>query len=214
MIDEPDPVLLIGAGPVELADYRAAHAFTHAVVAADGGAERAIDLGVTPKAVFGDLDSLKDEVRAILPAGVLHRSGDQDSTDLDKCLSRIKAPLVIGIGFSGGRLDHQLAMCNSLVRFSDLRCIMVGQGNLLFLCPLDIRMDLPPGTHMGLFPMAHVRGTSKGLRWPIDGIAFSPDGRVGTSNSVTGKVELTFSAPKMLVTLPADCLQDAIAALT
>jgi len=30
--------------------------------------------------------------------------------------------------------------------------------------------------------MAAVQGRSGGLRWPIDGLPFAPDGRIGTSN--------------------------------
>ena len=34
---------------------------------------------------------------------------DQDTTDFDKALRHIKAPVVIGAGFSGARTDHALA---------------------------------------------------------------------------------------------------------
>ena len=55
--------------------------------------------------------------------------------------------------------------------------------------------------------MGPVRGRSEGLRWPIDGLAFDPTGRIGTSNAATGGVvRLGFDAPRMLVILPVDLL--------
>jgi thiamine pyrophosphokinase len=62
--------------------------------------------------------------------------------------------------------------------------------------------------------MGPVRGTSRGLAWPIDGIDFLPGGRLGTSNRVEGGVvELTMEAPLMLVILPRAALGAAISAL-
>ncbi len=61
--------------------------------------------------------------------------------------------------------------------------------------------------------MAPVTGQSEGLRWPIDGLAFAPNGRVGTSNAVTGPVALRFDGDGMLVILPRTALPQVIKAL-
>jgi thiamine pyrophosphokinase len=50
--------------------------------------------------------------------------------------------------------------------------------------------------------MGPVTGRSEGLRWPIDGIAFHPAGRLGTSNAAVGPVTLEFDSPEMLLILP------------
>jgi thiamine pyrophosphokinase len=52
-----------------------------------------------------------------------------------------------------------------------------------------------------------------GLRWATDGIRFSPAGRVGTSNEVTGRVVLRPSAPLMLAIAPRAALDAVIAGL-
>jgi thiamine pyrophosphokinase len=52
--------------------------------------------------------------------------------------------------------------------------------------------------------MGPVRGlVSEGLRWPVAGLALSPDRRIGTSNvALGGPVRVGFDAPRVLVILP------------
>jgi thiamine pyrophosphokinase len=73
-------------------------------------------------------------------------------------------------------------------------------------------MDLRPGDRFSLFPMAPVTGRSAGLEWPIDGLAFAPSLRGGTSNRVTGPVRLEMDSPGMLVIVPRARLAQALAA--
>ena len=72
------------------------------------------------------------------------------------------------------------------------------------------QLDLPRGTRLSLFPMGPVQGDSEGLRWPLAGLDFAPDGMIGTSNEVSGPVRLRMQAPKMLVILPVRYLQAAL----
>jgi thiamine pyrophosphokinase len=44
-------------------------------------------------------------------------------------------------------------------------------------------------------------------------VNFAPDGRVGTSNTATGPVDLSVTAPKMLVILPEAMMEEAARAL-
>ncbi len=183
------------------------------VVAADSGADALWAVSIVPDAVIGDMDSIDPETIAALPDGVLHPVEEQDSTDFDKCLRHILAPLVLGYGFLGARVDHQLAAMTVLARYPERRCVLLGDEDALILCPPDLSLDLPAGSRLSLFPLAEVRGTSEGLRWPIGGIAFRPDGSVGTSNEVTGPVRLRFDGAKMLLILPSSALDALVAAL-
>ncbi|MDR9393796.1 thiamine diphosphokinase [Roseovarius sp. SYSU LYC5161] len=207
------PVTLIGGAEVTDARIARSRALAPRLVAADGGADAALAHGVTPEAIIGDFDSLSVAARDTLPPDSLHRIPDQHNTDFDKCLENIAAPLVIGIGFSGARLDHQLAAYNTLVRNPQHRCILLGSEELVFLAPPSLALDLPEGCEVSLFPMGAVEGVSDGLRWPIGGINFAPDGRVGTSNTALGPVHLALTAPKMLVILPEAMLEESVRAL-
>ena len=208
-----EPVTLIGGAAVTKARINRAVALAPGVVAADGGADAALDHGVTPDAVIGDFDSISREALDSIPGDRLHRIEEQESTDFDKCLRSIRAPLVIGIGFSGDRLDHALAAYNTLVRMPRRRCILLGAEELVFLAPPSLSLDLEAGTRVSLFPMGAVEGVSDGLEWPINGLNFSPDGRVGTSNAATGTVHMSVTAPKMLVILPEHTLEAVVRAL-
>lgn len=205
--------MLIGGADFDDDALHRTRALAPRVVAADGGADAALARGVMPEAVIGDFDSLSKEARGRLSPAILHPIAEQDSTDFDKCLRNIRAPLVIGVGFSGARLDHQLATCNVMVRYPARRCILLGREELVFLAPPALRLDAPPGCAVSLFPMGAVEGSSDGLRWPIGGMQFAPDGRIGTSNEATGAVHLSVTAPKMLVILPQEMLEVATRAL-
>ena len=213
IVHDTAPVALVGAGCVEIGDIEALRGFAPRVVAADGGAHACLDAGIMPDRVIGDMDSGADLVARGIGAERILRIAEQDSTDFDKALRHIEAPLVIGVGFSGARIDHELACYNALVRHAGRRCILVGREDVVFLSPPCLSLDLPVGTRVSLFPMGEVSGQSEGLRWPIAGIKFAPDGRIGTSNMATGAVRLEVDAPKMLVLVPRACLPDVIEAL-
>ena len=179
--------------------------FAPRLVAADGGADRLLRLGAMPEAVIGDLDSLSARAKLVL-ADRLHRVAEQDSTDFDKARGAVAAPFVLGLGFTGGRLDHGLAVVSGLVRAPLPPCVLLGARDVIFAAPAEIALDLPLGSRLSLFPMAPVAGTSVGLRWPIAGLRFAPGGVIGTSNAVVGPVQLRFAAPGMLVIVPLNAL--------
>lgn len=182
-------------------------------VAVDGGAGALMAEGLHPEAVIGDLDSLPDDLRTRL-GDRLHRVEEQDTTDFDKALRHVRAPVVIAVGFTGGRFDHELAVMNTLARHPDRPCVVLGDETLAFLCPPALALHLAPGALFSVFPLAPMAATSTGLRWPLDGLALSPVGRVGTSNAVTGgDVTLGPDAPALLVILRRDSLEEVVAAL-
>jgi thiamine pyrophosphokinase len=201
------PVTLFGGGPVDPLHLGAALALAPVAVAADGGGDLPLPEGFGFRAVIGDMDSLADAERLRAEGVPLYAIPEQETTDLEKCLYSVEAPLFVGLGFLGGRIDHHLAAMNALVKFADVPVVLVGGEDLCFLCPPELALDLPAGTRVSLFPMGPVRGRSEGLLWPVDGLAFDPTGRIGTSNAATGGlVRIGFDAPRMLVILPAGLL--------
>ncbi|SLN68280.1 Thiamin pyrophosphokinase, catalytic domain [Roseivivax jejudonensis] len=196
-------VLLVGGGETSGPALRAASARVSGIVAADSGADRLLAESISPDAVIGDMDSISQSALASIPSERLHHIAEQDSTDFDKCLRHIRAPLVLAHGFLGARLDHALAVLSVLARYPDRTCLLAGPSDTVALLPPEVTLDLDPGTRVSLWPLAPVAGRSTGLRWPIEGLAFAPDGAVGTSNAATGPVTLFMDAPRMLVILPA-----------
>lgn len=214
IVDADQPVTLLGGGETSAESLAQALGFAPLLVAADGGADRALAYGYTPDAVIGDLDSLGELARRTIPADRLHQIPEQETTDFDKALRSIRAPLVLGVGFLGGRLDHSLAALSGLLARPTPPCLLIGEVDLCFLAPLQLRLTLPIGSRLSLLPLREVSGRSDGLEWPIAGDAFRLGGRLGASNRVSGEVRLEFDAPGMLVILPNEALPAAIAALT
>ncbi len=214
IIHSHDPIVLVGAGNVSAGDMDLVRVHGSKVVAADGGAAHCLAAGIVPDAVVGDLDSADGSVLQAIPADRIHRIDEQETTDFDKCLRSVEAPVILAVGFAGPRLDHFLAVCNTLVRNSGKRAVVVGPKDIAFHATPRLALDLAPGERVSLFPMVPVTGRSRGLRWPIDGIAFDILGRVGTSNQATGRVELEFDNPGMLVLMPREALVAVMRALS
>jgi len=214
IVESSEGVTLVAGGPVTRRDLVFALARAPRLVAADGGADRALSKGYTPEAVIGDFDSLSDAARlAVGPAG-LHHISEQESTDFDKALRNIAAPFVLALGVAGARIDHGLAVMNVLVQRAGRICVLIGPQDVVFHAPPALRLRLKVGERFSLFPFRPVTGRSTGLRWPIAGIDFAPGGMTGTSNEVSKpEVELYFDGPGMLVLMPRARLDAALAAL-
>ncbi|MEM7596151.1 MAG: thiamine diphosphokinase [Pseudomonadota bacterium] len=213
IVSSTEPITLVGGGLLSAADFNLTLPLAPGLVAADGGADRALAFGHSPQAVIGDFDSITDKARAAIPKEQQFFIAEQDSTDFEKALREVSAPLIIGIGFTGARMDHQLAVFNTLVRYPEKRCILLGEHEVLALCPPSFRLDVAAGTTVSLFPMGAVEGVSDGLKWPIGGLHFAPDGQSGTSNMATGPIDIAVTAPKLLMMLPRAVLPQMVEAL-
>ena len=209
----PHPVTLVGAAPLAAHLLRVALDFAPKAIAADGGVNHLRALGVDPLAVIGDMDSVALEHQQLWERNLFFPIAEQDSTDFEKSLARLAAPMIFGVGFLGGRFDHALAAQTVLVRYPDRKCILLGSEDIVFLAPPRLSLDLPLETRLSLFPMAPVKTLSEGLYWPTHGLTFQPDGQVGTSNKVSGLLRLQPQKAKMLVILPRLHLAQVAAAL-
>jgi thiamine pyrophosphokinase len=214
IVQSLEAITLVGGGPVSKAELALSRRFAPRVVAADGGADHCLRHGLMPEAVIGDFDSISETALAAIPAARLHKIAEQDSTDFDKALGAIAAPVVLALGFVGARVDHGLAVFSSLMRHADRPCVIIGPRDVVFHAPARVRLQMRVGDRVSLFPMAPVTGRSTGLHWQIDSICFSPAGQIGTSNRASlPQVNLAFDGPGMLMILPRARLDQAIAAV-
>ncbi|WP_346429700.1 thiamine pyrophosphokinase [Paracoccus sp. DMF-8] len=151
---------------------------------------------------------VSDAARRAIPADLLHPVAEQDSTDFEKCLTRDRRALCRRgrvFGRAAGPCAGRDECAGAPPRAA--RAAAVGPGCGALRCPAHPgALDLPVGTRLSLFPMGAVSGRSRGPEWPIDGIGFAPDGRIGTSNRVTGPVGLEIDGPMLLI-LPRKFIQ-------
>jgi thiamine pyrophosphokinase len=208
------PVTLVGGGVVGETDLAVATRLAPDVVAADSGAATALAAGHVPHAVIGDFDSLDSATRARFHPDTLHHVAEQNSTDFEKALTRTDAPLVLAIGFTGARVDHQLAVFSALVRYAHRPCLVLAEHEVILHCPPRLALDMGEGEIVSLFPLLPVAGRSEGLYWPINGLPMAPAQQIGTSNRATGgPLILEMEGPGMILLLPRAHLEPVTQAL-
>jgi thiamine pyrophosphokinase len=199
----------------------------HVTLCADGGANRLYDRSVqvdaqalaVPHYIKGDLDSLRDDVRAFYTAKgtqVVH-DPDQDSNDLDKCLQLLQTLqqdqadkfTVVIFGAMGGRFDQEIQNINALFRWGS-----VFESIALLSEDTTVRL-LVPGVHhviepnfefetrtCGLVPLAGMckSTVTSGFKWDLDGtVAMGFGGLISTSNHVLHDSRVTVECSEPLI---------------
>ncbi|MCZ2109730.1 MAG: thiamine diphosphokinase [Dehalococcoidia bacterium] len=153
------------------------------IVAADGGADRALSLGLEPDAVVGDLDSASPHARKRLPPGRFHHIPRLDMTDLQKAIAfaiERGATEVDVICAGGGRADHALANLSVLATFRGQARVAIHDDNFaISLVDGTEFITAEPGTLISLVAIGECTGiTTHGLRWDLRDftLGFSPLG--------------------------------------
>ena len=208
-----DPVILVGAAPVQIGPALEALPKLWPVIAADGGADVLLKIGRRPDLVIGDMDSA-----GALPVDLPQLSlAGQDDTDFEKCLARVHAPLIVGLGFLEGRLDHTLAAIHALMALPHDRPVMlVGDTDLVLRLKGDIAFEAKPGDRVSVWPLGNqaFQG-STGLKWPLDGLQMEAGKLIGTSNlTVGGTVRINVGpGTGYAVIMPREAVQSLIDAV-
>ena len=209
------PVTLVGGGDLQRATLSLALNIAPDLVAADGGANRLREWGIPAAAVVGDMDSIAEPEFWCRSGAAFLREQEQNSTDLEKCLRLIRAPMYLAVGFLGGRLDHaQAAMGIAGSRVAH-PVILVGDEDILFPAPLVWEAVLPDGARLSILATRHVRVVeSSGLRWAPDDLAFDLGSTRGVSNVVEGgRVHIAFDRAGALLVLEIGHLGEAVRSL-
>lgn len=198
-----DPVALVGGADLGPQDLNILQSYAPSFVGVDGGADHLLAAGIVPSAVIGDLDSISDATR-LEYADLLHHVPEQDTVDFEKAWSLVQAPLIFAVGFSGGRLDHTLAVLNVMGRFVDRPLILMGADDVAAIVPRGgITLDgLNIGSRLSVMPLATARVRETGLRWPVDNQVFDTLGFTSPSNAVADPVVTLSAEGPVLLVLP------------
>lgn len=167
------------------------------VLCADSGLLLALQNGLVPHAVIGDMDSLEEHGfdRSSLPESVLwiQSPSQKDMTDTALCMEYALAEgceeLII-IGGLGGRLDHTLANLQNMVGFSHrgLKISLLDQNTRVFIISDGSKtMEALPGFSLSILSWSEksVGVTLSGVAYPLDDATLTSDFPLGVSNEIT-----------------------------
>lgn len=183
-------VLLIGNGEALPARYlRKLAKQANYILAADGGADKALKAGVEPDAVIGDLDSISTAARTHMGARVWHVP-TQQNTDLEKAICwavahHITSMLVVG--FVGDRWDFSIGNLLVLARYApQLELAAVGKGWRLVPLTRSRQFDCTPGKRVSIIPLTTCHElTLAGLTYPLVRQTVHPGTTLTLSNQTT-----------------------------
>jgi len=183
--------LLVANGPVCWTEELAALAANaEPLLAADGGANHLGRIGLRPKAVVGDLDSITAGIRAFIGEECMIHRPDQDRTDLDKALTYAFDDLDLEeltvLGATGGRLDHAAGNLGLLVRRAlGKKLVFLGADNSIVAVTGEAILEAKPGETWSFFTFdPAVRVSLDGVKWPVSDVALDLPGRPSISNEV------------------------------
>ena len=166
------------------------------VIAADGGLDRAVALGLRAGIVVGDLDSVTEPGLAAAERDgvtVIRHPTDKDATDLELALEQAAAlhpRRVIVVASGGGRLDHLTA--SLLLLGSDALAGIEVDAHVGDAAVAVVRMERVlrgrPGDLVTLLPLhGPAEGVrTEGLAYPLRGEALAPGSTRGVSNVLVG----------------------------
>lgn len=212
------PVLLVGGGEIAWDAFDKVRRHGYPIVAVDSGARYLAERGIIADVVIGDLDSLGDPAPYHDTSEVI-KVPEQQSTDFEKALYSIGAPLFIAFGLWGKRLDHSLAALHIATKYRESKqLLMVDTVDLFFIPQGAFEMPARTGTRVSIFPLAPVRFSgSNGLKYPLAGLLMESGTAIGVSNETTGPMFEIVPAPdhasNYALIMPNGCLEDLLANL-
>lgn len=172
------------------------------LIAADGGVNHLMNMGILPEIVIGDLDSVSEDTLFELTSAEVNieqYSEDKDETDIELALRyavELRPSAILIIGALGGRLDQTLANLSILTDPTLPRIdIHLDDGvEEVFFCRASTanggqaEVRGRSGDTVSLIPWnSPVEGvTTEGLQWPLYGEALFPDKSRGISNVMLG----------------------------
>jgi thiamine pyrophosphokinase len=166
------------------------------LIAADGGLRNALELGLTPQLIIGDMDSAgsQEVARAREEGAVLELfPRDKDQTDLELALQHAveaRCDFIRILGGLGGRTDQALA---NLLLLGDPKLqgidIRLDDGvEEAFVIRERAELHGRPGDTVSLLPLeTPAEGVvTEGLRFPLKGETLLPFHTRGISNEMMG----------------------------
>lgn len=165
------------------------------LIAADGGAHHAAAMGLVPRVVVGDLDSLDAELAEHLAAQGVElekHPAAKNMTDLELAIERAiqdGANEILLLGALGGRLDQSLANVLLMAQRdwpAMIRLVDATEIATVIHGGESMTLEAAPGSTMSLLPLSpEVTGiTYSGMLYPLNDATLQFGSTRGISNEV------------------------------
>ncbi len=167
------------------------------IVCADGGANSAKKLNITPDIIIGDLDSITEQNKKYYSnkSEILEvkRQNDTDVEKVLKYLIRKRYNEVVLLGATGDRLDHTICNLGIVIKFFDkINISIVHEKSFLRAYKNNTDLITIPGETISIYGFdSKTKITSKGLKYPLKNIALPFGKKESTSNvALSNKISL------------------------
>ena len=176
------------------------------LICADGGANSALQMGLFPNVIIGDLDSISAKaLKEYKSFSKIIRLKRQNDTDVEKCLKYAISKNfdeVLLVGVTGNRLDHTFCNIGIILKFfPKIKLSMIAENS--FLKPYERKITLRtfPGETISIYGFDQkTKISAKGLKYPLKNIALPFGERESTSNITSSdKVELKINGGVIFV---------------
>ena len=185
------------------------------VIAADGGAVHLHHMGIVPRIIIGDLDSIPEHILSFFKekqVKILKHPVRKDQTDLELCIEYAIdhgcTDLLI-MGATSTRLDHTLANIFLLRRLAEqgIPTTILDAYNDIHIVVSRLTLTGRAGDLMSVIPVSdRVKGlTLKGLEYPLTDKSLCMGSTMGISNVFTqDKAEISLNSGAVLVIKPKE----------
>jgi thiamine pyrophosphokinase len=155
---------------------------------ADGGANAAMKMGLTPSYIIGDLDSIqKNTLQYFKNKSKIIKLKRQNDTDVEKCLkhaSKLNFEEAVLTGVTGDRLDHTFCNLGIVLKFIDKISVkIVAENSILIALTGMNKLKTSPGETISIYGIDDkTRISSTGLKYPLRNTALPFGQKESTSN--------------------------------
>lgn len=178
------------------------------IIAADGAANKLLDINVIPNFIVGDLDSFNSEKYSnLIPQSHIIHLPEQDTNDFEKNIvfakSRNWQKLLI-FGIHGGELEHTLNNWSIIRKFTNqIQLLIYDIGRYSFpIAKGSYKIHANKDEIISLIPQCSCKLSTKGLKWELNNEILEIGSREGARNrAIEDKFIINIEDGQLLVSM-------------
>lgn len=205
--DNQEPALIIANGETcsrELLDSLLE--WSPLVVVLDSAMERVAAYGIKVDVLLGDFDlGIPDRYReSQYPIEIVH-TPNQNKTDMEKAFDYLMCRGISAVNViwaTGRRADHSMANMTNIVRYKELKIVLLDDYSRIFRMPEHFEKWYPKDSILSLLPVGEVTGiSSENLVYELKNRTLRLGYEIGSSNAAAtdGIVKINYESGDLLL---------------